>query len=71
MGGRAEGLACADPGAVLLDTTYIHLWCTHCAWISCTVLHLYFNPVSVHSGTLYTTALYNCTLTSASLATVL
>ena len=43
----------------------------HCAWISSTAVHLYFSPVSVHSGTVYTTALYNCTLASASLASVL
>ena len=55
----------------LLDTTYTHSWCTHCAWISCTAVHLYFSPVSVHSGTVYTTAQYNCTLASASLASVL
>ena len=57
--------------AVQLDTSYTHSWCTHCAWISCTAVHLYFSPVSVHSGTVYTTALYKCTLASASLASIL
>jgi hypothetical protein len=41
--------------AVQLDTNYTHLWCTHCDWISCTAVHLYFSPVSVYSWTLYTT----------------
>ena len=54
-----------------VDTTYTHLWCTHCAWISCTAVHLYFSPVSVHSWTVYTTALYNCKLVSAGFASVL
>jgi hypothetical protein len=48
-----------------------HLLCTHCAWISCTAIHLYFSPASVYSGTVYTTALYKCTLTSASMVSVL
>jgi hypothetical protein len=52
-----------------------HLWCTHYAWISYTNVHLYCRHVSVHSGTVllcvYTTALYNCTLASASLSSVL
>ena len=34
-------------------------------------VYLHYIPVSVHSGTLYTTALYNCTLASASQASVL
>ena len=34
-------------------------------------IYIYLSPVSVHSGTAYTTALYNCTLASASLASVL
>ena len=58
---------CLAQFAVQLDTTYTHSWCTHCAWISCTAVHLYFSPVSVQSGTMYTTSLYNCTLASASL----
>jgi hypothetical protein len=62
---------CLAQVAVQLDTTYTHSWCTHCAWISCTDVQLYFSPVSVHSGTVYTTALYNCTLASASQASVL
>jgi hypothetical protein len=57
---------CLSQVVVQLDTTY-----THCAWISCTAVHLYFSPVSVHSGTVYKTALYNCTLASAILAFVL
>ena len=51
--------------AVQLDTT------KHCAWISCTAVYLYFSPESVPSESLYTAALYNCTLVSASLASVL
>ena len=40
--------------------TYTHLWCTHCAWISCTDVHLYFSPVSVHSGTLLLCTQVHC-----------
>ena len=28
-------------------TTYPHLWCTHCAWISCTNSYLHFITASV------------------------
>ena len=59
------------PVCCKLDTTYTHSWCTHCALISCTAVHLFVSPVSVHSGTVYTTAMYNCTLARASLASVL
>ena len=45
-------------------TLATHSWCTHRAWISCTAVHTYFSP---DSGNVYTTALYNCTLASASL----
>ena len=62
---------CLNQFSLQLDTTYTHSWCTHCALISCTAVHLYFSPVCVHSGTVHTTALYNCTLASASLAYVL
>ena len=41
-----------------------HMRCTQCAWISYTAVHLYLNPE-------YTSALYNCTLASANLASVL
>ena len=40
---------CLAQFAVQVDTTYTHSWCTHCAWISCTAVHVYFSPVSVHS----------------------
>ena len=62
---------CLAQFAVQIDTTYTHSWCTHFAWISCTATHLYFIPASVNSWTVYTTSLYNCTLASASLASVL
>ena len=48
---------CFAQFAVQLDTTYTHSWCTHCAWISRTAVHLYFSPVSVHS----VTVLLHCT----------
>ena len=56
---------------LLGPVSYTHLWCTHCAWISFTAVHLYFSPASVYSGTVYKTAVYNCTLISASLVSVL
>ena len=61
---------CLAQFAVQLDNTYTHSWCTHCAKISCTAVHLYFSPVSVQSGTVYTPVLYNSTLASANLASV-
>ena len=54
-----------------VNSSYTHSWCTHCAWISFTLVQLNFNPASVHSETVYTTVLYNCTLASASLPSVL
>ena len=60
-----------DPDRVSVHFTFCCHTCTHCALISCTAVHLYFIPVSVHSGTVYTTTLYKCTLASASLASVL
>jgi hypothetical protein len=56
---------CLAQFAVQIDTTYTHSWCTHFAWISCAATHLYFSPASVNSWTVYSTALYNCTLASA------
>jgi hypothetical protein len=35
---------------VQLNTTYAHSWCTHCAWISFTAVHLYFSVVFVGSS---------------------
>ena len=37
-----------DCTAVQLGPTCTCLCCTHYAWISCTVVHLYCSPVSVH-----------------------
>ena len=54
-----------------VNSSYTHSWCTHCAWISFTVVQLNFIPASVHSETVYTTVLYNCTLARASLPSVL
>ena len=47
--------------AVQLDPTYTHLRCTHCAWISCTAVHLYFSPFSVHSWTVLLCIQLYCT----------
>ena len=47
--------------AVQLNTTYTHLRCTHCAWISCTAVHLYFSPFSVHSWTVLLCIQLYCT----------
>ena len=38
-----------------VNSSYTHSWCTHCAWISFTVVQLNFIPASVHSETVYTT----------------
>ena len=46
------------------------MWCTHFALISCIAVHLYFNPATVPFRPVYTTALYNSSLASASLASV-